>query len=124
MKTIVAILVLLVAVTVAAAPYSHNNLSVDGALGAAPDPLQTVLISDNYSHTVNVKGNLWYELIYNGSSTCYVRLMNTVTKANYVLEPVKAGANHSYLINTNTNFLNYSGCQGGTPPLNSILHLM
>lgn len=90
--------------------------------GASPDPLLTVLIGDDYSHTAPLTGRIWYELAYNGSGTCYVRLMNTTTKASYPKEAVSNGSTHSYVVHPNTAYLNYSGCNSGASS-NSILHL-
>lgn len=122
---IITLAFLFICTMAAAAPYIHNNISADGALGAAPDPIQTVLIADNYSHTVTVTNQIWYDLAYNGSGTCIIRLMNTTTKASWPAEQVQSGGPvHSYMIHGNTKFINYSGCNGGTAPANSILHLM
>jgi len=127
MKKLILSFLLLCSTTaiVEAAPYVHQTLFVDGMVqNLAPDPLQTVLITDNFSHTVNVSTKLWYDLIYRGSGTCLIRLMNTATKASWAPEVIPANGTHSYTINSNTNYINYSGCNGGTSPTNSILHIM
>ena len=122
MKRILTGILLLVATAAQAVPYANPKLYADGTLGPAPDPLQTVML-DNYSHTVSLANSLWFELIYQGSATCYVRIMNTPTKASWAAEPVAAGASKAYIVNGNAKWLNYSGCYG-TSTANSVLHLM
>jgi len=119
MKTLV-IAILLIATQALATPYVNTKINADGALGPTPNPSLTVLISDDYSHTVAMDSNLWYELIYQGSGTCYVRLMGTTTKASWVKELV-INNYHSYLINNGTKYINYSGCKG-TATANSLIH--
>ena len=123
-KLISLLLVVLFAGTAYATPYIHNHVNADGALAASPDPAQTVLISDNASHIFTVTNQIWYDLFYNGTGGCIVRLMKTNAKASYPAEPVSTGTKHSYIIHGNTNFINYSGCNSGTAPNNSVLHLM
>ena len=111
-----------VASVASAAPYLHTKINTDGVLqGAAPDPLQTIKIADDYSHTYSVTGNIWYDLVYQGSGTCIIRLMNTNAKESYTAETVTQGQPHTYLIHGNTNFINYSGCKGSSPA-NSVIH--
>ncbi len=126
MKTfiITALLMTLCAVAFAGVPYINQNVHADGALGSSPDPFQTVLISDNYSHTVTLTNQIWYDLSFRGSGTCIIRLMGTTTKATWPAEPVANGSASSYLFNSKVKFFNYSGCNSGTAPQNSILHLM
>jgi hypothetical protein len=94
----------------------------DGALGASPDPLQTVLIADNFSHTAAITNQIWYDLVYQGTAICYYRLMATNVKASYVQEAIPSGTTNSYLFSGNVKFINYSGCYG-TATANSVLHL-
>ena len=123
------IAILLVASNALAVPYLHPGVYADGVTSASPNPFYTTLIADNYSHTItvgfppggaNVPTFIWYDLVNptTGGASCKIRLMNTATKANWVAEPVPAGYTHSYTINVNTNFINYSGCSG------AIFHLM
>ena len=119
MKTLIAItLVMALACPAFAVPYIHNGIYADGALAAAPNPSLTVAILNNNSQTVNVKSNIWYDLVNASATGCIIRLMNTTTITNWVSETIPSGNTHSYMINQNTNYINYSGCNGG------YLHLM
>jgi len=88
-------------------------------MGAAPDPLLTTLIEDEYSHTISLKDArskkyTWVGLSYNGAGTCIVRLMNTTTKASYTAQKVSSGGIFDRVVNKNALYLNYSGCRGTT----------
>lgn len=125
MKTILCVVMALVVFATSAmagVPYLNPKVWAEGALGASPDPTQTITITDNYSHTITVTNQIWYDLWYNGSAGCIVRLMNTSTKASWAAETVPAAGSISYLIHANTKFINYSGCYGSST-VNSILHL-
>jgi hypothetical protein len=122
MKTFIVSLILLAAVTAYAVPYINQGVYADGALGASPDPLQTILITDSYSHTKTVTNQIWYDLVFQGSGTCYIRLMNTNVKASYVQESLVAGMVHSYLLSGSVKYINYSSC-AGTASATSVLHL-
>lgn len=127
MKTfiITALMMTLCAVAFAGTPYVNPNLHTDGTLGPTPDPFQTILVSDNLSHTITLTNQVWYDLAYRGSGTgCIIRLMGTTTKATWPAEPVANGSVSSYMFNSKVKFFNYSGCNSGTAPQNSILHLM
>ena len=125
MKTILCAAMLLLAVATSAmgdVPYLNPHVWTAGALGASPDPKQTVQIADNYSHNIPITNQIWYDLWFNGTSGCIVRLMNTTTKASWPAEPVQAYSRMSYLLHSNVKYLNYSGCYGSAS-VNSILHL-
>jgi hypothetical protein len=122
MKTFIISLILLVAVSAYATPYINQSVWADGALGASPDPLQTILITDNYSHVKAITNQIWYDLVYQNTGTCYIRLMNTNVKGSYVQESISSGNTSSYVLHGNVKYINYSGC-AGTSSLTSVLHL-
>jgi hypothetical protein len=122
MKILVVMALMCLAIQAYAVPYINPKVYADGALGASPDPLQTVLIADNFSHTATISNQIWYDIVYQGAATCYYRLMATNVKATYVQEAIPAGTTNSYLFSGNVKFINYSGCYG-TATANSVLHL-
>ena len=131
MKTLSLIVALLLTASMALATggkLAHTNpQQITGGepiQGAAPDPTLTILISDAYSHNVTLTDRLWYDLVFNGTGTCYVRLMGNTTKASWTQEPVTTGTSHSYVVNPGRAvYLNYSGCTPAAAPANSIIHL-
>jgi hypothetical protein len=122
MKILVVIASLMLSVTAYAVPYINQGVWADGALGASPDPLQTILITSQASQTKAITNQIWYDLVYQNTGTCYIRLMNTNVKASYVQESIPAGGVSSYVLSSGVKFINYSGC-AGTSGMTSVLHL-
>lgn len=100
--------------------------------GASSDPLLNALISTNASTVVSLKDAkgkkyTWFNLLYNGTGTCIVRVMNTNAKASYPAIPVAVQGQFGRVVHGNALFLNYSGCAGttttSTGTSNSILEL-
>lgn len=96
--------------------------------GGAPNPFYDYLITTDASTIINLtdqsgRQRVWFNLIYNGTGTCYVRKMNDQTKASWVQIPVAAGTSYDRVINKDTLYLNLSSCKGGTAPNNSVLEL-
>lgn len=132
MKKLISPLTVILILTAATvfAEMVKNSGNLNDVQGAAPDPSLTILISDNLSHNVSLSGMLWYDLVYQGSSTCYVRLMKDTTKASWIQESVQTMTNHSYVVyskqrspSVNVLWLNYSGCYGSATA-NSVIHRM
>ena len=124
MKKIIVGVALLLVANIAGAGDIKLRSALNGTVqGAATDPLITSMISSNASTNVNLAGVLWFSLAYNGSSVCYVRVMNGTTKANFPQIPISSGSSFSRVVHPNANYINYSSCNA-TAPINSILELM
>jgi hypothetical protein len=85
----------------------------------APNPLLTLAVPDNYSHTLTLSSVaasstapiIYFTLYFNGTGAgCIARLMHTTTRASWVAYPITAGQPFGLGINPNTLFINYSGC--------------
>ena len=84
----------------------------------AANPLLTIKIADNNSHTITLSSVQtsvmtpikFISLRFNGTGTgCIVRFMATNNKSLYVAYPVAAGGVLGMGMHPNTKFVNYSG---------------
>lgn len=87
--------------------------------GASSNPLANTLITDGYSHTVSLKDAqgrkyTWFNMNYNGSGTCLVRIMKTTTKVTYPAFPVSSQTTFGRVVNKEALYVNYSSCKGTT----------
>jgi hypothetical protein len=81
--------------------------------GGAPDPLLTATITDGLSHTEALYPNIiWFSLVFQGTGSCYVRLMDTTAKGTH--SAVLVSSEYSRVVHKNAAYINYSGagCSG------------
>lgn len=85
----------------------------------AANPLLTIKIADNLSHTLTLSSIqtssltpiVFLSLRFNGTGTgCIVRPMYTTTKASYIAYPVAAAGTFGMGVSNNFKYFNYSSC--------------
>lgn len=82
-----------------------------------PNPLLSIQVADNLSHTLTISSivtapntAMFMNMAFNGSGTCYVRLMNNTTRGSWPQYTVPAGTNFGRGIHPNTLYFHYSSC--------------
>ena len=79
----------------------------------SPDGTKTTTLTVS-STTVNLSNYIMYELESGSGTTCNMRAMASVTKANPVTVFRTAGTRRTYAVNPATPFVNFSGCTAGS----------
>jgi len=86
-----------------------NSIAIQGF---APDPYATVSVKGPSSQMFNVKNKLAWQFYNSGANNCIGRILPMNAKGQFPSFPIFSGDKITYVVHSNTAFINLSGCSG------------